>query len=75
MAIATTTSLAKETEDHLTADANRTCSNGKDEKNKCSSKESGEANGTTEKVSLYNGCEQREELLQLWGIWTLSKEL
>jgi len=74
-AITTTTSLAKEIGDFSTANTNRTYSNRRNGKNKYSSKKSGKVNRTTKKRALCNGCRQREELLQLWKIWTLSKEL
>jgi len=48
-----------------TIDANRVYSNEGGRMNECSSnKESREANGTTKKGSLYDGCRQRKELLQ-----------
>jgi len=72
---ATTTGLTEEAR-NPTIGANRACPNKEGRKDKYSSnKESGEANGTTTKGSLCDGCEQRNELLQLWKIWTLGKEL
>jgi len=53
---ATTAGLVKEVRSSLTVGVNRTCSNRRNEKNKCSSKESREVNGTTKKGFLCNGC-------------------
>ena len=59
-----------------TMGANRVYSNEGGRKNECSSnKKSRKANRTTKKESLYDVCGQRKELLQLWRIWTLDKEL
>ena len=73
--ITTTLDLARETGDSLIVDNNRACSDRRSGKNKYSSKEFREANGTIKKKSLYNGCGQRKKLLQLWRIQTLDKKL